>query len=181
MCHISCIGCRRRVPPFFCRGGASITRLAVNDPRLSSPQAAPRGTQSPPASSRAAMALYSLVFTAQPAFKHILPKTIKHNIYFVQFTQLKSVPELRSYKHFTNIFANCILCVVIRQTLVHCARVIIQRSTRPNPPPNRIINHAEPPSSNHTQHRTTFPARAKSFPSLFIFPHPQTPPNPRYI
>lgn len=164
--------------PVFLPGGCLDYSPGCKRPRPQQPPGRAPWYSIAPRSSRAAMALYSLVFTAQPAHKRILPKTIKHNIYFVQFTQLKSVPELRSYKHFTNIFANCILCVVIRQTLVHCARVIIQRSTRPNPPPNRLINHAEPPSSNHTQHRTTFPARATSPPPLLNPPHPQTPQNP---
>lgn len=32
MCHISCIGCRRRAPPFFCRGGCLDYSLGCKRP-----------------------------------------------------------------------------------------------------------------------------------------------------
>ena len=120
MCHISCIGCRRRAPPFFCRGGASITRRAVNVPPLSSPQAAPRGTQSPPRGQRRTV-LHRYAHCIHKL--EITPPNIQQNIDLSEIHYAKESSNHAAYSRYEYYPALEISC------LVQPDGVIIQRKS----------------------------------------------------
>ena len=95
--------------PVFLPGGASITRSAVNVPGRSSPQPAPRGTQSPPRSQRRAV-LYRYAHYIHKL--EITPPNIQQNIDLSEIHYAKESSNHAAYSRYEYYPALEISCLV---------------------------------------------------------------------